>query len=136
MAFDVRRIPVLDRQPRKAVGLQIPYSSPSVFISNFQTKDALKTNIVNYLLTGNGERYFNISFGSGIKNLLFEPITDQTGDELEFKLKQELSINFPQISITQLIVEPDSNQNTIRIFFRYQILSTDIVDDVLLNIEQ
>lgn len=136
MAFDVRRIAVLDRQPRKAVGLQIPYSSPSVFISNFQTKDALKTNIINYLLTGRGERYFNIGFGSGLRNLLFEPITDQTADELEFRLKQELSLNFPQISVNQLAVETDSNRNTLQIFFRYQIQNTDIVDELLLNIEQ
>jgi len=136
MAFGARRIPVLDKQPRKAIGFQIPYSSTSVFIPNYQTKDALKTNIVNYLLTNKGERFFNIGFGSSIKALLFEPITDTTGDELEFTLKQELALNFPQIVITQLAVESNSDRNVIQIYFKYQIPSIDTVDEILLNIEQ
>jgi phage baseplate assembly protein W len=136
MAFGIRRIPVLDKQPRKAIGFQIPYSSPSVFISNYQTKDALKINIINYLLTNKGERFFNINFGSSIRALLFEPITDTTADELEFRLKQELALNFPQIAVNELVVEQDSNLNTIRIYFKYQIRSIDTVDEILLNIEQ
>ena len=37
-----KKINPLDRQPRKAVGVDLPFSSPSVFNSTYQTKDALK----------------------------------------------------------------------------------------------
>lgn len=136
MAFNAQKINPLDRQPRKAVGIQIPYSSPSVFISNYQTRDAIKVNLINYLLTGRGERYFNPNFGSGIRNLLFEQITSNVLDELKVRIQQEILLNFPQIKLTELLVEADPDRNTVVIYFKYRIENTDIVDEVLLNLEQ
>jgi phage baseplate assembly protein W len=136
MAFSVQKINPLDRQPRKAVGLKIPFSSPSVFTSNYQTKDAIRVNLINYLLTGRGERYFNLEFGSGIRNLLFEQITETTLEELRFRIEQEILQNFPQLTLNTLLVESQPDTNTVNIYFRYSIQSTDIVDEVLLNLQQ
>ena len=44
---------------------------------------SVKRGIRNVLLTQNGERLFNPEFGSGIRNLLFEPMTDLTAERLE-----------------------------------------------------
>ena len=66
MALDVKKINPLDRQPRKAVGLDLPFSGQAVFNSTFQTKDALKINLINYFLTNKGERMLNPTFGSSI----------------------------------------------------------------------
>ena len=74
MAFDAKRINPIDRQPRKAVGVSLPFSGKAVFNSTFETKEAIKSNIVNYLLTGKGERYMNPTFGSGIRDELFSGI--------------------------------------------------------------
>ena len=49
MAFDVKRINPIDRQPRKAVGVGIPFSGKAVFNSTYETKEAIKANIINYL---------------------------------------------------------------------------------------
>ena len=43
MAFNVRKIDPIDLQPRKAVGVSLPFSGKAVFNSTFQTKDAIKT---------------------------------------------------------------------------------------------
>ena len=74
MALDVKKINPLDRQPRKAVGLDLPFSGQAVFNSTYQTKDALKINLINYFLTNKGERMLNPTFGSSIRELLFENI--------------------------------------------------------------
>ena len=72
MAFDAKKINPIDLKPRVAVGVDIPFSGKAVFNQTFQTVDAIKANLINYLLTGRGERYFNPTFGSGIRNLIFE----------------------------------------------------------------
>ena len=50
MAFDAKRINPIDLQPRVAVGVDIPFSGKGVFNSTFQTVDAVKANLINYLL--------------------------------------------------------------------------------------
>ena len=47
MAFNVKRIDPLDLQPRKAIGVSLPFSAPAVFKSTYQSKDAIKTNLIN-----------------------------------------------------------------------------------------
>ena len=51
MAFEVKRINPLDRQPRKAVGISLPFSGQAVFNSTYTTKDAIKNNIINFFIT-------------------------------------------------------------------------------------
>ena len=51
MALDIRKINPLDRQPRKAIGVDLPFSGDGVFNSTYQSKDALKVNLINFLLT-------------------------------------------------------------------------------------
>ena len=76
MAFNVRRINPLDLQPRKAVGVALPFQGRAVFNSTFTTKDATKSNLINFFLTGKNERVFNVDFGAGLRNFLFEAITE------------------------------------------------------------
>ena len=41
------------------------------FDPNFQTKDAIKNNLINYFLTNPGERPGNPLFGAGLRNFIF-----------------------------------------------------------------
>ena len=59
MAYKVQRINPLDLQPRKAVGIALPFSGRAVFNSTYTSKDAVRNNIINYFLTGKNERVFN-----------------------------------------------------------------------------
>lgn len=135
MAFEIRKINPLDLQPRKAVGVEIPFQSTSVFTQNYQTKDAIRNNLINYLLTGRGERYLNVDFGSGIKDLLFEQITEDLIEELQFRIRNEIAINFPRVQITNLVVEPQPDNNQVTVFFSYSIIDTGIEDEILINFE-
>ena len=62
MAYKVQRISPLDLQPRKAVGVALPFSGKAVFNSTYTTKDAVRNNIINYFLTGKNERVLNLNF--------------------------------------------------------------------------
>jgi phage baseplate assembly protein W len=136
MILGPKKIDPLDLQPRKAIGIDIPFQSKSVFTQNFQTKDAIKNNLVNYLLTGRGERYLNPTFGSGLRNLLFEQITEDVIEELRARLKSEIAFNFPKIVVREIIIEPLPDIHEVRATIDYSISNTDIEDSILITIEQ
>jgi len=135
MAFDVKRINPLDRQPRKAVGVAIPFSGKAVFNSTYETKEAIKSNLINYLLTGKGERYFNPSFGSGLRNELFNNINRENLSTLEFKVKLDLENYFPTLEVIDLSVNAEPDNSIITLTLRFRLTDTLIEDEILINFE-
>lgn len=135
MAFDVKRINPLDRQPRKAVGVAIPFSGKAVFNSTYETKEAIKSNLINYLLTGKGERYFNPTFGSGLRNELFANINRENLSTLEFKIRLDLENYFPTLEVLDLNVQTQPDNNIITLSLRFRLTDTLIEDEILINFE-
>lgn len=134
MAIELRKINPIDLQPRKAVGINIPFSSKSVFTVNYQTKDAIKNNLINFILTGVGERYLNPEFGADIRNKLFDQTTSDTELDIEMSIKRGLGIYFPRVEIDRLTVTSIPDENQIQIYFSYRILETPIQDQLVINI--
>tara|TARA_Y100001972_G_scaffold117420_1_gene156407 strand:+ start:4556 stop:4963 length:408 start_codon:yes stop_codon:yes gene_type:complete len=135
MAFEAQRINPLDLEPRKAVGVGLPLSGKAVFNSTFQTVDALKANLINYLLTGRGERYFRPTFGSGLRNLLFENTTNRTLEDIEILIKEALVQYFPSLTITDLALNNELDNNLIVFRLKFKIAGTRIEDEILINFE-
>lgn len=137
MAFQVRKIDPLDLQPRKAIGVSIPFSSRSVFNSTFQTKDAIKTNLINFLLTGLGERYFNPTFGTPLRKQLFENITQEKTQFIADIIREGISLYFSTIDVSELRIEGTPDINTLTLFLKYSVRQTNIVDQLItISIEQ
>lgn len=135
MAFEVKKINPLDRQPRKAIGVDLPFSANAVFNSTFQTKDALKVNLINYLLTNTGERPLNPSFGGGIRELLFENINQEEIEDIKENISSNITRFFPNIRPTRIEITSEPDRNTIGFFLRYAIADQNIQDEFLINIE-
>jgi len=135
MAFNRRTINPLDQQPRKAVGVSLPFSGQAVFNSTYQTKDAIKTNIINYFLTGIGERYMNPTFGTPLRNQLFENITQDKLSEIKDIIRQGLYLYFPKVIPSVMDLESTPDTNTISFFMSYSISETNIEDELLINFE-
>jgi len=135
MAFDAKRINPIDRQPRKAVGVSLPFSGKAVFNSTFETKEAIKSNIVNYLLTGKGERYMNPTFGSGIRDELFTNVNRENTSSLEVKVASELRNYFPNLAIVQLSITPSPDSNMISLSINFKVKETQVEDEVTINFE-
>jgi phage baseplate assembly protein W len=135
MAFNVRRINPLDLQPRKAVGVALPFQGRAVFNSTYTTKDATRTNLINFFLTGQNERVFNPRFGSGIRNLLFENLTQESIDIATENITQGLQIYFPQVEIRNLQLVPIYDENLVNFELKYGIRETGITDELTINFE-
>lgn len=112
MAFGAKKIFPIDTKPRVAVGVGIPYTAPGVFSSTYTTKEAIKTNLINYILTGTGERYMNPAFGAGLQGYIFEQLNNNTGAALEQDIQSLISSYFPSITIDSLTIsaQPDTYQ--------------------------
>ena len=136
MAYGAKRINPIDLEKRRAVGITVPLSGKAVFNSSYETIDAIKSNLINFLLTGKGERYFNPSFGSGIRNLIFANIGRESLTSLELVIRQEISNYFPTLSITELSLRDESDNNTILFNLKFNLVDTLLEDEITINFEQ
>lgn len=99
----------IDQNPNKAVGLKYPVTADSknFFGLNYTTIDQVKTNILNFLLTNEGERIMMPpDYGFGANQLLFE-----TEEDADIKLNEKLSIKFqkwlPYVILNSSLISPD-----------------------------
>lgn len=136
MAYKVQRINPLDLQPRKAIGVSLPFSSQAVFNSTYTSKDAIRSNLINFFLTGNNERVFNLDFGAGLRNMLFEGITEDKIEEIKLNINKSLELYFPRVQVKSLNLNAYPDQNLVNFELKYSVLQTNIEDEVSINFEQ
>jgi phage baseplate assembly protein W len=110
------RVNPLDLQKNIAIGVALPFNGPGVFNSTYTTKDQIKSNLVNLLLTGIGERVMNPNFGTDLKRFLFEGITDSNSELLKNSLLFSISLYVPEITVTSIVVQPNTDYNLIDLY--------------------
>ena len=120
----------IDTEARRAVGFGFPLNGDAVFVPTYQTRDQIKANLVNYLLTNRGERVFNPNFGANLRNLLFENISDTTTKELEGRIQSDINTFFPEVQVKQVIFDNIPDSNTINFTLTYQIVVFGIEESV------
>lgn len=133
MAYNIININPLDLQPSKGVGIKIPFDGSTGLNITYTTKEATKSNILNFLLTGKRERIMNPNFGAGIREQLFEQITSNNIENIEDIIKFGLNDYFPQVKLNNLTINSFPDQNIIQIYFSYSIRNTNIQDEIIIN---
>ena len=120
----------IDTEARRAVGFGFPLNGDAVFVPTYQTRDQIKANLVNYLLTNRGERVFNPNFGANLRNLLFENVSDTTTEELRERIQNDINSFFPEVQVKQVIFDNIPDSNTINFTLTYQIVVFGIEESV------
>jgi len=128
MPFDAQHIYPIDFDNSAAVGVNIPFSAPGVFFSNYTTKEAIKNNLINYFLTNQGERPLRPSFGGGLRAFVFEQIATDNLDFLKERISSDLNTFFPNIFIGNLEITKQEDFNIITIILTYNVINTNIND--------
>ena len=134
MAYIVRNVDVLDLKPSTGVGIDLPFNGPTGINTTYTTRDAVKANLLNFILTGKRERVMNPTFGSGLREMLFQPLTDDAIEQIESLILGGIDSFFPQIKINSLDVQLDKFSQTIIINLNYSVLNTNIEDELQINI--
>ena len=116
------------------------------FTANPQTGDvatvkdavSVKRGIKNILLTAGFERLFQPEIGSGIKNILFEPMTPLTEQRLSDACADAIEAWEKRASIIDITVIPEEDYNRYRVAIKFSINNSLITEqvDVFLNRER
>lgn len=133
MAFGAKQIFPNDTRPRVAIGVDIPFNGNSVFTPNYQTKEAIKNNLINYFLTNPGERPGNPEFGAGLRAYIFTQITEGNLDFLKEDIQNKLSTYFPSVGVEEVAVTANEDNNQILVTIKYFVNNTGINDSLELS---
>jgi len=131
------RVDPRDLNKNTAIGVKLPFNAPGVFYSTFSTKDQLRYNIVNLVLTSKGERVENPNFGTNVRSQLFQQIDPETFNDLEASLVDDIQTYIPNIRVTnvQFSQTGEYNDNTLLVSITYAILISNEIDTVTVNFE-
>lgn len=133
MAINAINISPIDRIPSKAVGISIPFNGPSVFKSTYTTKDAIRNNLINLLLTGPRERPFHPGFGAGLQTFIFEQLSQNNINGIQEYIEVEIARYFPSIQAT-VELRADQDNNSLFTVIYYTITNTGVTDTIQLNL--
>ena len=116
------------------------------FTANPQTGDvatvkdavSVKRGIKNVLLTAPFERLFQPEFGSGIKNILFEPMTPLTEQRLSDACRDAIDAWEKRASVIDITVITEEEYNRYRVAIKFSINNSLVEEqvDVFLNRER
>ena len=120
----------IDLTPSVAVGFGFPLNGNAVFVPTYNTRDQIKANMINYLLTNKGERVFKPNFGADLRSLLFENILDITTDDLTTIIQNEITDYFPEVEIKKIEFNNQPDNNIINFNLTYEILNFGIEDNI------
>jgi phage baseplate assembly protein W len=127
------RVNPLDLQKNIVIGVSLPFNAPGVFNKTYSTKEQIKSNLINLLLTDKGERIMNPEFGADIRRSLFENITNDSVELLQLKIIDAISIFIPEIELGNVEVTPDFDYNTLNITVSYRLRISNTPDQVTLQ---
>jgi phage baseplate assembly protein W len=124
------RVNPLDLQKNIAIGVSLPFNAPGVFYSTYTTKDQIKSNLVNLLLTSVGERVMNPNFGCELKRFVFEGISENNISDLKISINNSISLYIPEITVSSIDVISNKDNNLIDVTVSYTLNISNNADQV------
>ena len=126
-----RKISPLDLNKNVTIGVAFPLNDTNMFRGTETVNEQNKSNLLNLLLTQQGERVNHPNFGVGLKNLLFEQNVDI--DQLKEIIQIQTSRYVPGIKVTNVQTGISEDKHTIFVSIVYQNLLDAKTDAVKLN---
>ena len=121
----------LDTDENVAIGVTFPFDGEAVFNSSYTTKEQVKSNLLNVLLTDPGERVMEPTFGVGVKRLLFEQNINE--EDLKERINNQTLIYVPEIEISNITTKFIADEHTLFIRITYKFILDDTLDAIQLN---
>jgi phage baseplate assembly protein W len=93
--------------------------------------EAVKQSVLNILLTGQGERPFNPTFGGNLRAYLFENFDAVTKSAMETVIVNSLRNHEPRVKVDKVNISDMSYRNALKISLEITILSPEQTADVV-----
>lgn len=131
---EIYRLNPQDFGQPKGIGISVLYSNNiSVFNSTITSKDQIKSNLINYVLTNKGERLYDPNFGGDVRRAIFEANDDSTFDNIATRLEDEILYYVPNIILQSIIIKRSPDTNTVTLSINYQLNQQN--QQVVINVE-
>ncbi len=131
----VVRIDPRDLDKSKAIGVSIPFNAGGVFNSTYSTKDQIKSNLINLLLTYKGERIENPEFGTNLPRLIFEQLDEQLYPVIQEEIFSNVNTFIPEVTLLNITITPDADRNTIYIEIDYRLNISGQQDNIIIQLQ-
>jgi phage baseplate assembly protein W len=113
-----RKINPLDINQDVTIGVRFPLDDVNMFKGTQTFKEQVKSNLINLLLTEQGERVNEPNFGVGLKRLLFEQNINK--ENLEEKINFQIGFYIPEITLMSVSVGSINNENKVYLTISYR----------------
>ena len=127
------RVDPLDLQKSRAIGVSVPFNGGGVFNKTYSTKAQIKSNLINLLLTSKKERINNLQFGSDLKKLVFEPLTDILISRIKETILTSINTYIPQIVVLSMDIIPNIDEQKITVNISYKLSISQDTDKLLID---
>jgi phage baseplate assembly protein W len=115
----------------RELGISVQFLQNGVFKSTYTTTEVTKNQLINYILTNPGERFFNPNYGSGIRQYLFENIDNL--ESIEEKLAQGITQNVQNIRVNAVNAFQDNNSLYITIDYNINNINDNLTLEINAN---
>jgi phage baseplate assembly protein W len=129
------RIDPRDLQKNIAIGVGLPFNKPSAFKSTYSTKEQVKYNLINLLLTNKGERIENPEFGCDIKKSIFDFINNENVSKIENNIRMGISMFIPEVNLEDVIITPTPDEHIVNVKVEYSMKISGEADEIQINFE-
>ena len=119
---------VEDQDKRVSVGIDFPFgrvpNGDGYFKTTKTTIDSIKNNIKLLLQTNQGERVFQPNLGMNLRNILFEPMTEELTIKIENNIVDVFERWLPFVELRNIRVERRNESDQVNINIEFNIRRT------------
>ena len=108
----------------KDLDLDFGLNSVTKDVNKLTDAEAVKRSVRNLINTNHYERFFRPELGSGLRGLLFEPMTEITTQFIKQKIIELLNFYEPRIRLTSVIVNNQMDENAYSVRISFNIIGT------------
>ena len=122
----------IDRNARQYTDLDLFFGkkATSKDISKVTDVQAVKRSVRNLILTNHYEKPFHPEIGSGVRGILFEPMTPITAHILTRKIEDVIENFEPRVRLINVIAYPNLDRNAYEVSVEFYVVNmpTELVD--------
>jgi len=125
MAYQVQKKFIIDTQD-KSVGVSLPFTvgNNGFFAVTYTTKEQIKSDLKNLILTNKGERLGLPEFGCNLRKALFEQDGELVYSYIISEIESAISIWLPFVTINNVSINStknDKDNNRINVKLDYSL---------------
>jgi phage baseplate assembly protein W len=120
----------------KDISLSLQVSPLTSDVLSLKNETAIARSVRNLVLTAPGERFFNPDVGTDVGRSLFENIDPISASVIKSQIQSTIKSYEPRVTLTQVDVTPDYDNNAFDVTIRYNIIGIDVPPQQLVFVLQ